>query len=75
MRFGSENRLFLVLVDTEDFNNSWKLKRNLDLLKPTIQSYLDNFESKNMDHLQVSFGYKNKPQVFNALTDIIFVIK
>lgn len=75
MRFGSENRLFLVLVDTEDFNNSWKLKRNLDLLKPTIQSYLDNFESKNTDDLQVSFGYKGKPQEFNALTDIIFVVK
>ena len=24
MRFGSENRLFLVLVDTDDFTNSWK---------------------------------------------------
>lgn len=43
MRFGSENRLFLVLVDTEDFNNSWKLKRNIDLLKPTVENYLDNF--------------------------------
>ncbi len=75
MRFGSENRLFLVLVDTEDFGNSWKLKRNLDLLKPTIQCYLDDFASKNIGDLQVSFGYKGKPQEFNALTDIIFVIK
>jgi hypothetical protein len=75
MRFGSENRLFLVLVDTEDFNNSWKLKRNLDLLKPTIQSYLDCFGTKNIEHLQVSFGYKGKAQTFTALTDIIFVVK
>ncbi|WP_225969242.1 hypothetical protein [Treponema pedis] len=36
MRFGSENRLFLVLIDTDDFSASWKLKRNLDLLKPAI---------------------------------------
>ena len=75
MRFGSENRLFLVLVDTEDFNNSWKLKRNLDLLKPTILSYLDNFSNKKLDDLKVSFGYKEKPQTFTALTDIIFVVK
>jgi hypothetical protein len=75
MRFGSENRLFLVLVDTDDFNNSWKLKRNLDLLKPTIQSYLDNFGIKNLNDLKVSFGYKGKAQTFTALTDIIFVIK
>lgn len=75
MRFGSENRLFLVLVDTEDFNSSWKLKRNLDLLKPTILSYLDNFKDKKMKELKVDFNFKGKPQTFTALTDIIFVIK
>jgi hypothetical protein len=47
MRFGSENRLFLVLVGTDDFNNSWKLKRNLDLLRPIILHYLDSFKDKN----------------------------
>ncbi|MDR0874070.1 MAG: hypothetical protein LBN27_11490, partial [Prevotellaceae bacterium] len=51
MRFGSENRLFLVLVDTDDFNNSWKLKRNIDLLKPTIENYLNNFKSKKLEDL------------------------
>ncbi len=75
MRFGSENRLFLVLVDTDDFNSSWKLKRNLELLKPTIISYLDNFGTKQMDDLKVSFKFKGKPQTFTALTDIIFVVK
>lgn len=75
MRFGSENRLFLVLVDTEDFNNSWKLKRNLDLLRPTIISYLNNFHNKKIDDLKISFNYKGKPQTFTALTDIIFVVK
>ncbi len=75
MRFGSENRLFLVLVDTDDFNSSWKLKRNLDLLKPTIISYLDNFGTKKIDDLKVSFNFKGKPQTFTALTDIIFVVK
>jgi hypothetical protein len=75
MRFGSENRLFLVLVDTDDFNNSWKLKRNIDLLKPTIDNYLDNFNSKNINDLQVSFEFKGKPHGFTALTDVIFVVK
>jgi len=75
MRFGSENRLFLVLVDTEDFNNSWKLKRNLDLLKPTIQNYLNNFDNKKIEDLKVTFSYKGKPQTFTALADIIFIVK
>lgn len=75
MRFGSENRLFLVLVDSEDFNNSWKLKRNLDLLAPTITKYLDNFNSKKLEDLKVTFGYKGKPQIFTALADVIFIVK
>jgi len=75
MRFGSENRLYLVLVDNEDFYNSWKLKRNIDLLKPTIISYLDNFKNKNIEDLKISFDYKGKPNSFNTFTDIIVVIK
>jgi hypothetical protein len=75
MRFGSENRLFLVLVDTDDFTNSWKLKRNIDLLKPTILSYLDNFKSKKTEDLKIEFEFKGKTKTFKALTDIIFVVK
>lgn len=75
MRFGSENRLFLVLVDTDNFNDSWKLKRNLDLLKPTILSYLDDFKNKKIADLKVKFKFKGKPQTFTALADIIFVVK
>ncbi len=75
MRFGSENRLFLVLVDTDDFTNSWKLKRNIDLLKPTILSYLDNFKVKKTEDLKIEFEFKGKTKIFTALTDIIFVVK
>jgi hypothetical protein len=75
MRFGSENKLFLVLVDSDDFNNSWKLKRNLDLLKPIITSYLDNFQNKKLDDLKINFQYGGKAQIFNSLADVIFVIK
>jgi hypothetical protein len=75
MRFGSENRLFLVLVDTDDFNNSWKLKRNIDLLKPIIVSYLNNFNNKRIADLRVDFEFKGKPRGFSALADVIFVIK
>ena len=75
MRFGSENRLFLVLVDTEDFTGSWKLKRNMDLLQPVIKNYLDNFSMKDASDLKIEFRYKDKPQIFTALTDVLFVVK
>jgi hypothetical protein len=75
MRFGAENRLFLVLVDTDDVNSSWKLKRNLEILKPTINSYLDNFGTKKMNDLKLRFNFKGKPQTFTVFSDIIFVVK
>lgn len=75
MRFGSENRLFLVLIDPDNFSNSWKLKRNLDLLTPTINSFLDGFISKNIPDLTIEFSYPGKTQIFRALADVIFIIK
>ncbi|WP_392479263.1 hypothetical protein [Nostoc sp. C110] len=75
MRFGSENCLFLVLIDTNDFSSSWKLKRNLDLLTPTINTFLDAFSSKQISDLKMNFNYPGKPQTFSALTDVIFVVK
>lgn len=75
LRFDASNRLFLILVDTEDFDNSWKLKRNLDLLKPNIKKYLDKFSEKNIEDLKVTFNYKGKDQTFTALSDVIFILK
>ncbi len=75
MRFDASNRLFLVLVDTEDFNNSWKLKRNLDLLTPIIQNYLDHFHEKKMDELKITFHYRSLQQKFTVWSDVIFVVR
>jgi hypothetical protein len=41
-RFDASNRLFLVLVDTSDFFESWKLKRAKPLLEVGITDYLDS---------------------------------
>lgn len=73
MRFGSENRLFLVLVDTDDFDNSWKLKRNFALLQPEINNYLNQFSSKNTNDLKLSFQFKGK--TYSTLADILFIVK
>lgn len=75
MRFGAENRLFLILVDTDDLSNSWKLKRNLEILTPTINRFLDAFSSKKIPDLKVDFNYHGKAQIFTVLTDIIFVLR
>ena len=76
LRFDASNRLFLVLIDTGNFDNSWQLKRNFDLLKSVIQAYLDNFKSKHIDNLKISFNYEIGGQLkkFTSLSDILFII-
>jgi adenine-specific DNA-methyltransferase len=75
LRFDASNRLFLVLVDTEDFDSSWKLKRNLQALRPQIIKYLDEFSSKDLERKKISFRYRNRTQEYTAWSDIIFVVK
>jgi len=77
MRFGSENRLFLILIDTDttNFSNSWKLKRNIELLTPVINNFLNDFSKKSIKELAVEFNYPGKTKIFHSLADIIFVIK
>jgi hypothetical protein len=60
MRFDASNRLFLILVDVNDFDNSWKLKRDIDLLKNNIHSYLNKFDKQKILDNPISFKYKFK---------------
>lgn len=69
--FGAENRLFIVLVDSTDFAQSWKMKRAFSLMEPKINSYLENFNEKTLQEIHFSFAGKE----YRALSDIIFIIK
>lgn len=71
MRFGSENRLFLILVDVDDFDDSWKLKRACPLLEPKINEYLNNFQIR--DDSKIEFKYKGRD--YKCLSDVIFIVK
>lgn len=71
MRFGAENRIYLILVDSENYEESWKLKRAFSLIEPKVKDYIENFTSSSLK--KVMFQYKKKN--YTALSDIIFVIK
>jgi hypothetical protein len=71
MRFDAANRLFLILVDSSNYDDSWKLRRNLDLLKPAINNYLDNFSDQS--NLKIQFSYAGKE--YTCLADCIFVVR
>lgn len=73
-RFDAANRLFLVLMDEESLEESWKMKRNLDLLKDKINSYLDNLNLKNTKQFEITFDWKDGRQ-YSALSDVVFITK
>jgi hypothetical protein len=73
-RFDAANRLFLVLIDKHNLEESWKMKRNLDLLKDAISGHLNQFNGKNIEKLRVEFDWLDGKK-YVALADAIFVIK
>lgn len=71
MRFGAENRLFVVLVDSSDLSQSWKMKRAFEQIEPAVNSYLDNFTNNSLS--KIDFSFKGKE--YSSLADVIFVVK
>lgn len=71
MRFGAENRLFVILVDSDNIGNSWKMKRAVDAIRPKVESYLDNFNANSLK--KIFFSFKNTQ--YTSLADVIFVVK
>ena len=73
MRFGSENRIFLVLIDKNDMQNSWEMKRDFITLEKEIDRYLDSFDAKKLPELKLDFKYSGK--TYSTHADVIFVVK
>ncbi len=69
--FGSENRLFVVLVDSVDMSQSWKMKRAFSLIEPKVNDYLNGFNAHSLKKVCFTF---NKT-TYKSLADIIFVVK
>ena len=73
LHFGTENRLFLMHIDSNDIDGSWKLKRDIERLRPAINNYLDNFRNKQVNDMKLSFEYSGRK--YQTYSDLIFVIK
>ena len=71
MRFGAENRIYLILADLSDMDNSWKMKRAFSVLEPGINEYLDSFDENKLE--KVDFTFKNSD--YKSYSDALFVIK
>ncbi|MBF1415925.1 MAG: hypothetical protein HXN33_10150 [Prevotella histicola] len=69
--FGAENRLFLVLVDTKDMKQSWKMKRAFTLIEQKVDGYLKSFNAHSLKKINFTFNQKN----YTSRSDIIFITK
>jgi hypothetical protein len=70
-RFDAANRLFLILVDTSNYFDSWKLKRAKPLLVARIHSYLDGVGSS--PGRDIAFQWTDG-QVYEVRSDAVLVI-
>ena len=69
--FGAENRLFLIMADITNMEESWKMKRAFDLISPKVKDYMDNFSEKNLKDVHFTF----EGRLYHCLADIIFIVK
>lgn len=71
IRFGAENRLFVILIDSADISQSWKMKRAFSLIEPKVKNYLDNFTEGSLKEINFTF----KGNHYKSLADVIFITK
>ena len=66
-RFGSDNRLFVVLLDTKNPQESWKLKRNFDLVFSKIDEFFNKEKVSTADEVVFAFARKTYTAVSKML--------
>lgn len=72
-RFDAANRFYVVLTDSENISDSWKLKRNVDLLKTEINNKLSAFSRDKLNN--ISFKWKKDGKTYNCIAEILFISK
>lgn len=73
MRFDAANRFYVVLTDSDNIFDSWKLKRNVSLLKSEINKKLESFSNKKLNY--VDFYWKKDGKIYNCISEILFISK
>lgn len=66
-RFGADNRLFAVLLNVNNPEESWKLKRNFDLVFSKVDEFFDKEKVSSVDEVAFSFARKTYTAVSKVL--------
>lgn len=70
-RFGSHNRLFVVLASKDNLENSWKLKRDFDFVFGEIDKFFDTALVSEKDEIVFNFGKKT----YTTISKILIITK
>ena len=70
-RFGADNRLFVVLLDKENPERSWELKRDFTLIFQKIDTFFDSEKVSREDEIVFTFGRKT----YTAVTKVLILTK
>lgn len=73
-RFDASNRFFIVLIDQQNMYDSWKLKRNINLIKSSLEKKVKNY-SENIKNLKLSFYWKQDHKTYEVISDMLFISK
>jgi hypothetical protein len=68
-RFGSENRLFIIIYDKNNPIDSWKIKREYSLIKESV----DNFFNQNIPLDPINFSFNSSQHLAHA--KVMFILK
>jgi len=68
-RFGADNRIYVVLLDKENPEKSWELKRNFALVFEKIDEFFDEESVSEKD--EIVFSYNRK--TYTVLTKILII--
>ena len=72
-RFDAANRFFLVLINLCNLEESWKLKRNLELVRQKVDAFLSARRSLNLESLKLEFEWEGR--TYRTFSEILFVTK
>jgi hypothetical protein len=70
-RFGGDNRLYVVLYDSQNPEDSWKLKRDFELIGKRVDDFFDNEKVGGQDEVVFSYGRRT----YTAISKLLFITR
>lgn len=70
-RFGADNRLFVILHDSQKPEDSWKIKRDINFIKQKIDRFFEEETISGEDEIVFNF----QRQSYTAITKVLLIVK